>query len=193
MLPGLRHWFQFLVLIHGADAAESRALPPRTEDILAWSSTFRCVGTFANYLGYLKTACQAIWPDAPPIAREAIKKAMISIIKRGQFTARPKFFIDRVMVSNMLKAVQKDLEDVRFGALWLFAYAFLLRVPSEAGTCFALPLHNRVFGFLRHCRPVWRIHPRRAPIQSRHSSGAKATASPCDSSEGRIARTGVAS
>ena len=45
-LPGLRHWIKFIEIVHGQDAAASVALPPRLDDVLAWSHTFRCVSTF---------------------------------------------------------------------------------------------------------------------------------------------------
>ena len=41
-------------------------------------------------------------------------------------------FIDRTMVSNMVRAVQRGWEDTAGAALWLTSYLFLLRVPSEA-------------------------------------------------------------
>ena len=38
----------------------------------------------------------------------------------------------RVMVTNMVRAVQSELEEQDFAMLWLVAYVFLLRLPSEA-------------------------------------------------------------
>ena len=32
-------------------------LPPRLDILLAWSTLFRCVGTWKNYLGHVKTCC----------------------------------------------------------------------------------------------------------------------------------------
>ena len=40
----------------------------------------------------------------------------------------------RHMVCNMVMAVEKGKEELRFAALWLFSYLFLLRLPSEAGS-----------------------------------------------------------
>ena len=37
----------------------------------------------------------------------------------------------RTYVSNMVLAVQRQLEDKQYAMLWLAAYVFLLRVPSE--------------------------------------------------------------
>ena len=39
---GLRHWTEYIVITHGSLAAERVAFPPRLEDVLAWSNTFRC-------------------------------------------------------------------------------------------------------------------------------------------------------
>ena len=99
---------------------------------LAFITRFvRCVDTFHNYLGHLRSACHALNIEAPPTGHAAVKRASISIIKRGQFEARPKMFIDRVMVSNMMKAVRRELEDLLYAMPWLFSYSFLLRLPSE--------------------------------------------------------------
>ena len=41
------------------------------------------------------------------------------------------FILGRTYVSNMFLAVQHQLEDKQYAMLWLAAYVFLLRVPSE--------------------------------------------------------------
>ena len=46
VFSGLRHWIKFIEIVHGQDAAASVALPPRLDDVLAWSHTFRCVSIF---------------------------------------------------------------------------------------------------------------------------------------------------
>ena len=46
---------------------------------------------------------------------------------------RPRMFIQQTLMYKMVFSIWKHgLEDVRFGMLWLAAYVFLLRVPSEA-------------------------------------------------------------
>jgi len=39
------------------EPGSSCRLPPRLETLLAWSRLFRSEGTWANYLGYVKSAC----------------------------------------------------------------------------------------------------------------------------------------
>ena len=38
---GVKHWVEFIKITHGVNAADSVAFPPRLEDVLAWSNTFR--------------------------------------------------------------------------------------------------------------------------------------------------------
>ena len=40
-------------------------------------------------------------------------------------------FLQRTAVRNMVLATSKCVEELRFAMLWLVAYTFLLRVPSE--------------------------------------------------------------
>ena len=129
---GVRHWLRYIKVVYGAAEQEKRAFPPHVQDILGWSNTFQCVGTFANYLSYVRTACHALGCAAPPVGDTAIRRGMIAIAKRELFTSREPMFIDRVMVNNMVRAVQRGWEDKPGAALWLTSYLFLLRVPSEA-------------------------------------------------------------
>ena len=39
---GVKHWTRFIKITHGSDAVDLVAFPPRLEDVLAWSNTFRC-------------------------------------------------------------------------------------------------------------------------------------------------------
>ena len=128
-LSGVRHWISFIETVHG-DADE--AFPPSLDSVLEWSNTFRCVGTFCNYLGFLRGACCAISVAPPPVGHPALKRAMCSIAKRQLFTGRPKMFIQRFMLRNIMTAeIKKGAMGLRHAMLWLVAYTFLLRVPSE--------------------------------------------------------------
>ncbi len=82
---GLRHWISFIEVAYG-DAR--RAFPPCVEDALIWSNMFRCVGTFCNYLGYLRGACYALAVEAPPVGRPALRRSMTSIAERQLYTGR---------------------------------------------------------------------------------------------------------
>lgn len=147
---GIGHWIRFVEVIHGVKSAESRAFPPQLRDVLAWSNTFQCLGTFGNYLSHLRGACHAIGCEAPPTGHPALRRAMIAITKRELFTAREKLFIDRfqflglcaravchrtkfgrTIVCNLVASAQKKGEGMFYAALWLITYLFLLRLPSE--------------------------------------------------------------
>ena len=145
---GVRHWVEFIATVHVGEAVDISAFPPKLEDVLAWSSTFRCPGTFCNYLGYLRTACHAVGVEAPPVGHSAIKRAIIAIAKRGQFRARAKMFIRRAEVLNMVLAAERGLESKAFAMLVLFTYTFLLRMPSEV--CKARTRSDCVLACVRH-------------------------------------------
>ena len=42
------------------EPGKGRYFPPRLEYLLAWSNLFRCKGTFANYLNYVRTGCMLV-------------------------------------------------------------------------------------------------------------------------------------
>ena len=53
---GVAAWCAFARQILGRGGHE---LPPTLDGLLAWSVTFRCSGTFSNYVSYVKLACLA--------------------------------------------------------------------------------------------------------------------------------------
>ena len=125
---GLKGWIQFAVQAY--DNPED-AFPPTLEGVLAWSTTFRSLGTFMNYLGCLRKACHALNIEAPPYGHAAIKRAMASIVKRQIAPDRPRLHLDRIDVKNMVLAVQSGFETQKYAMLWLVSYTYLLRLPSE--------------------------------------------------------------
>ena len=128
----VNHWLRYMVFVYGADAPEDHAFPPDLTDVLGWSHSFRCVGTYGNYLSLLRSYCHAHGFEAPPCHNMAIKRAMVGIIKRRHHEQKEKTFISKVFVRNMVAAVDTGHEVKRLAMLWLFAYTFLLRLPSEA-------------------------------------------------------------
>ena len=130
---GLRHWIRFIEITHGVENVDTVAFPPDLQDVLAWSNTFRpvgscsvgrcfkhlscgrCFGTFSNYLGHVRGACHALGFEAPPVGHGAIKRAMIAIVKRELTTPRPRHFIDRCLCSFRLLdgPVQCACQDLR--------------------------------------------------------------------------------
>ena len=92
---GVRHWLAYVELVCGEEQAAEAAFPPALIDVLGWSNTFRCIGTFANYLGHLRGACLALGFDAPPVGHQALRRAMRGIANRQLHEARPKMFLKK--------------------------------------------------------------------------------------------------
>jgi hypothetical protein len=40
---GVKHWLKYISVVHGATKVSSVAFPPRMDDVLGWSHTFRYV------------------------------------------------------------------------------------------------------------------------------------------------------
>lgn len=117
-------------------------------------SCVRCIGTFGNYLGYLRGACHARGYEAPPLGHPAIKRAMVAIVKRELFDTRPKFFIRKALLLEMVLAVNRRLEEFSFAMLWLVTYTWLLRLPSEVRACRVLArglVHRHIWQALPLC------------------------------------------
>ena len=56
-LSGMRCWCTFAQNVLDL---KGREFPPPLDGLLAWSTLFRCKGTFANYLGHVKLACEMV-------------------------------------------------------------------------------------------------------------------------------------
>ncbi len=86
--------------------------PPSLDTLLAWSTLFRSGGTWANYAGYVRTACiivnastqaRCLCHLGPAQARlvcqvfdsPALKRARDSVAKAQNFVKRPRLFIQR--------------------------------------------------------------------------------------------------
>ena len=112
---------------------KGRESPPTQSEVLAWSSLFRCSGTFFNYFGHLRLACvilnvsTAAFDNAP-----IVKRAKISIDKRRQFVPRKRLWIQREVVGRMHLAISAGFESSTVVMLFLASYVFLLRLPSDA-------------------------------------------------------------
>ena len=146
---GIRNWVNFIGALHRSYEC---AFPARLDDVLSWSHVFRCVGTWSNYMGYLRTASVALDLPCPAADHPALKHAKIGVLKRMLHTPRcaghgfvfaqrqlispsmfrPKLFLQRSVVLNIVLAADRGIGSVEQAMLWLLAYQFLLRVPSEA-------------------------------------------------------------
>ena len=108
-------------------------LPPLPEELAAWAALFRCAETFRNYIGYLRIACLIVGADVSVFSCVLVRRAIQSVRARRDWVPRPKQFLGQAEVLKLLKLVgQSDACDQNLCMLWLFAYIFLSRVPSEA-------------------------------------------------------------
>lgn len=113
-----------MAVVHGVG---TRPFPVKLSDVLGWSLTFRCLGTFGNYLTHLRGACCAMGFPSPPVGHPAVQRATAGIAKRAMFSPKPLHAVQRTMLRNLILHSEGLI-----GALWLTAYTWLLRLPSEA-------------------------------------------------------------
>jgi hypothetical protein len=126
---GLRNWIKFVQI---ASRGNASPFPLVLDHIIAWSHTFRCVATYSNYLGYVRSACLALGVEGPPCGHPAITRAKAAVVKRILFTPRPRMFIQGYLIRQLIVDSEKRQREQNMAMLWLAAYTFLLRVPSEA-------------------------------------------------------------
>eukprot|EP00973_Karenia_brevis_P041264 5710476-Karenia_brevis.AAC.1 len=100
---------------------------------------FRSSGTWRNYLGYVKTAClivgadTSVWSVMAHVFRDpSLARARASIDKAGLFVKREPKWIQRSVVEKLMELGERQQELQRYSMLFLTAYAFMLRLPSEA-------------------------------------------------------------
>lgn len=134
---GLRCYVAFAVKVLGLPGRE---LPPTIASLLAWSTLFRCAGTFSNYVGHVKLACQIAQVSTAAFDDRSLRRAKVSIAKRRAFIARKPMFICMPLLRDIIRIADvAGMPDA--GMLFLTAYVFLLRLPSEA-----LPIVHGVVG-----------------------------------------------
>ena len=132
-LKSLRSGFScFAAFARVADPGCVNVIPPKLDLLLAWSTLFRSERTLGNYFGYVKTACLLYGVSVEIFDHEALKRAKNAVAKSQRFVRRPKLWLQRVQVQAMLEWCEGKERYPLFGALFLLAYAFLCRLPSEA-------------------------------------------------------------
>ena len=127
---GLRCYVAFVKAIVGT-RVES-LFPPRLEWLQAWAALFRSSRTFTNYLGYARVGCMIVKADTSIFDHPAVTRAIRSVEKAGLFAAREKMWIRRERIEAMLCWAELHTEYLQYAYLFLLAYVFLLRLPSEA-------------------------------------------------------------
>ena len=130
---GIRCYMSFVA--HCAIAGKERKpqyFPPSLETLLAWSSLFRCPGTWSNYIGYVKTACMLCKASTAVLDDPAMRRAKSSIAKRRNFIPRTPLWIRRQLVEEVFTSTVGVEGLEAYAHLYLMTYCFLLRLPSEA-------------------------------------------------------------
>ena len=138
---GQRAWCAFARHTLGL---QGRELPPPIDGLIAWAELFRHPKTYNNYLAHVRLACHLLGvSDAVfSINSAQLKRAKTSIKKKSsRHTPRPRMFIKKAMVQSIVQLPSPTpgqalpITDQAWHSLkmlFLAAYAFLLRLPSEA-------------------------------------------------------------
>ena len=139
---GIRTYLDF-VEEYGFEAC---AWPPTLDVLLAWSCTFkylilsvvwlkylvrcgcRCMKTFTNYLNYVRAACLSVGlPNQVFEQKEALRRAKVSIFKKGDHVERPKMWVRLEALTSMACKLITMPELYCCFAMFLTTYAFHLR------------------------------------------------------------------
>ena len=132
-LPQVRSGFECWVkLARDVLQRKGGVLPSSVDGLLLWSTTFRCRATFCNYLSHLKKACHVARVSDAALAHASLSGAKLAIEKRSGWSARPRLAIRMILLELLLERPGALPEDGGLGFLFVTAYAFLLRLPSEA-------------------------------------------------------------
>ena len=122
----LRCWSMFAFAALGP---RGQALPPQSEWLVAWSRLFRNWKTYEKCVCYVQFGCELLGLPVEVFGHPSIKRAKRSILLQ-QAPPQAKHFLRRHIVEKLVQLAKKE-GDSRSALLYLMAYAFLLRVPSE--------------------------------------------------------------
>ena len=93
----------------------------------------RSGGTVSNYFGYVKTGCAIVGAPVTVFDDPAISRAKMAIDKARRFTPRKELWVQRPLLERMVAWSERRPQEMRlYIKLFVLAYAFLLRLPSEA-------------------------------------------------------------
>lgn len=109
-----------------------RMFPPKAAHLQAWSRLFRCAGTFGNYMSYVRTGCMVLGVDTQVFNDPALRRAKKAVASANAFTTRPRMWIRRGQLEEIMKFADVVRDFWTCAVLYLLAYVFLLRLPSEA-------------------------------------------------------------
>ena len=102
---------------------------PSPQGLAAWCRLFRRADTYSNYVSYLKLGRLVLNLDTSSLDHPLVKRAKAAV-RKTQAPPRERRFIQAPLLKRlMLMAIQQQEKTSVF--LYLAAYSFLLRVPSE--------------------------------------------------------------
>ena len=131
VISGLRFWAFFAIrVLH----KRGDLLPPTLEGLLAWSRLFRNKGTFCNYVSYVKLGCEIRGLPIGVFAHPSLARAKEAIKKRRLVMPRQPTWIGHDVLEQLIPKVIEHPELKELMMVFLAAYAFMLRVPSEGLT-----------------------------------------------------------
>ena len=105
------------------------ALPPSSEELCLFALEFRNSRTFGNYKCQLAKACRLLGRDTAVFRDPVACRARKTIVKRHPIRRATKPF---AMLSDLPAMLDFVREDRSLHALFVLAWGFALRVPSEA-------------------------------------------------------------
>ena len=128
---GVATWTHFAGKILGKTGKE---FPPTADDLVAWSAHFNVAGTFTNYLGYVRLACQILGASDAAFSSPALLRAKTSILKRDEYRRRDPMFVRQALLARMVEMARgaRSQEGWAMTMLYVTTYAFMLRLQSEA-------------------------------------------------------------
>ena len=134
-MPSVRSGVRcYLAFADALGHKEGMYMPPHLDMLLTWSTLFRSVGTFSNYLGHVKTACLLIGVSTGVFEGTAIRRSKEAVRKRCIAGQRPKKWIQLTLLEKVVGWCERQDTNLAktLALLFVIAYVFLLRLPSEA-------------------------------------------------------------
>ena len=123
----VRCWVAFAEPVLGLSGAA--CMPPPVDGLVQWSRVFAVKNTFRNYLGKLRLACEILRLPTCNLDHPSVKRAKATILALS--TAPKAKHSVRCNVVAQLVQLARSEGDTASSLLYVLAYAFLLRVPSE--------------------------------------------------------------
>ena len=122
----LRRWFEFC---KKAGIPDGRQFPVTTPNLLRWSTCFQLSKTYGNYCTALKTISELLFFETKAFDSQSVKRARQNIDRRCNL---PKREVGHVVAEHLRAMTAAEGTEWSWMVLFILAYHFLMRVPSEA-------------------------------------------------------------